>query len=87
MRRALKGVTTEWDDLAEVLGLPCPEIDTIRANNPNDVKQCLKKVIEAWLMKKGDEPSWTNLCTALKDPLVDRKDIASSIEKQFIHSR
>ena len=86
MRRALKGVTTEWDDLAEVLGLPYSEVKAIKANNPNDVKQCLKEVVEAWLMKKGDEPSWTNLCTALKDPLVDRKDIASSIEKQFIHS-
>ena len=84
MRRALKGVTTEWNNLALVLGLSYSVISAIKSNNPTDVNQCVLEVIHAWLTKKGDDPSWTNLYTALRDPLVNRKDIASSIENQFM---
>ena len=86
MRLALQGITKEWDDLAEALGLPDSDIDAIKINNPSDVKQCVKEVVDQWLKGKGSEsPSWTNLCTALKDPLVNRKDLASNIEKNMNH--
>ena len=38
MRLALRGITKEWDELAEALGL---HIDVIKTDNPSDVKQCL----------------------------------------------
>ena len=82
VRLALQGITKEWDDLAEALGLPDSDIDVIKTNNPSDVKQCVKEVVDQWFKGKGSEPpSWTHLCTALRDSLVNRKDIALKIEK------
>ena len=86
MRLALQGITKEWDDLAGALGLPHSDIDAIKTNNPSDMKQCVKEVVDQWLEGKGSEsPSWTNLCMALRDPLVNRKDFASNIEKKYMH--
>lgn len=85
MKLALKGITKEWDDLAEALGLPDSEIDAIKADNPHDVKQCLKEVVDGWFKLKGSRPpSWIDLCTALRDDLVNRKDIALNIEKSYL---
>ena len=82
MKLALQGITKEWDDLAEALGLPDSDIDAIKTDNPSNVKQCVKEVVDQWFKGKGSEsPSWTNLCTALRDSLVNRNDIASKIEK------
>ena len=85
MKVALKGITTEWDDLAEVLGLPESDIDTIASNHSSDVRKRVKEVIKCWFQGKGSVPlSWTNLCTALRDPLVNREDIASTIERSHL---
>ncbi len=86
VRRALKGIVSEWDDLGEVLGLPHHEVKHIKANCPRDVKECLKEVIEKWLEGRGSglHPSWKSLCQALRDPLVARPDLASSIEQTYL---
>lgn len=79
-------IVGEWDNLGEALGLSHSVIEAIEADNPNNVKQCLKKMVDAWLERKGTQPpSWTNLCKALRDPLVAHEDIASRIERnQYI---
>ena len=84
MKLALLDIVKEWDELGEALGLPHSVIKAIKADNPNNVKQCLKEMVDAWLERKGTQPlSWTNLCKALRDPLVARSDVASSIETQY----
>ena len=86
VRRALQGIVSEWDDLGEVLGLSHDEVKSIRVNYPKDVKECLKEVIGKWLEGKGsgEPPSWKSLCKALRDPLVERKDLASRIEQTYL---
>ncbi len=85
IRRALKDIVSGWDDLGVVLGLPYNEVKLIKVNNPKDVKECLKEVIEKWLEGKGsgEPPSWKSLCQALKDQIVSRPDVASSIERTY----
>ena len=62
--------------------MPHSNIEAIKANNPKNVKQCLKEVVNGWLKMKGSEaPSWINLCKALRDPLVKREDVALDIER------
>ncbi len=77
VRRALDGIVCGWDDLGVVLGLPHQEVKSIKVNYPKDVK-------ERWLEGKGSPPSWLSLCKALKDPLVSRPDVASSIEQTYL---
>ena len=86
MKIALKGIIKEWQNLAEALGLPSEEIIAIKANNPSDVKQCVNEVVDGWFKWKAEKkPSWSNLYEALKDPTVNRKDIASEIKNIYMH--
>ncbi len=76
-------IAKEWDDLGEALGLPHSLIQIIKADHPSDVRQCMKEVVNAWFENKGDPPSWKSLCEALRDPLVERNDVALNIEKKY----
>ncbi len=86
VRRALVGIVSGWDDLGVVLGLPYHEVKSIKLNFPKDVQECLKEVIGKWFEGKGsgEPPSWLSLCKALRDPLVSRSDVASSIEQTYL---
>ena len=85
MSRALQGIGIEWQGLAIVLGLPRLDINVIKLQYPSNVRLCVHEVVAQWFKGKGSEsPSWTSLCTALRDPLVNRKDIASRIENEYI---
>ncbi len=54
-------------------------------NYPKDVKKCLKEIIRKWLEGKGSgPPSWKSLCEALRHPLIERGDVASKIEKEYV---
>ena len=71
MRTTLIDMVNEWEDLGVVMG-------------PNDINGCMRELIKQWLKMKGSQPpSWSSLCTALRNPLVNRKDIASSIEQKY----
>ncbi len=78
-------ITEEWYDLGEALGLPTHVVKTIRTNHPGNVRRCRNEVVDAWFEKKGNPPSWNNLCEALKKPLIDLKDIVSSIETKYLY--
>ena len=81
VKTALIGIVKEWRDLAAALGLSDADAEKIRHDN-NDTDGCMRDLIEQWLQTKGSQPpSWSSLCTALRDPLVNRKDIASNIER------
>lgn len=84
VRQALCEITKEWDELAEALGLPYEEVEVIRKDNPKDVRRCLREVIDKWFeIQVRPSPSWSALCVALKQPLVNRNDIASRIERKY----
>ena len=85
MRTALVKLTKEWENLGLVLGLKDSTLREIRANNQQDVKQCLYEVIDRWLERRGQgQVSWTVLCEALRSELVSRSDIATEIEEKYL---
>ena len=68
-----------WDDLGIALGVRVAELDEIKTNN-STVRARMKAALLAWLQGRGKDRSWKSLCEALRDPLVGRPDIASTIE-------
>ena len=68
---------TKWPDLGLSLGLPQPEISSIRAKNTSDPHQCLLDCLTWWLKSKRTLPQI--LANAI-DSLHDTK-AADSIRK------
>lgn len=80
----LIGLNKEWNSFGMALELEYREIQEIESNHPGDVKKCLARVIEEWLKQKGKEVSWKTVYEALKDPLVNRPDIAEEINHCYL---
>ena len=82
-RQAVIDITTKWELFAAALGFNRVDIVVISKNYSHNVADCLTEVIHGWFRGKGGEVSWENLCEALRDPTVDRKDLAMEIEKKY----
>ena len=81
---ALVNITKEWRNLGLALGIKFHTIEEIEANNSQDVKKCLAKVVDSWLGGSGDQPSWSGLCNALRSELVKRTTVANEIQEKYI---
>ena len=66
------------------LGIEYHTIQEIEANHPKDVKKCLEEVIDSWLRGSKEQPSWSALCTALRNKLVGRCTLANEIEQKYV---
>ena len=61
----------QWDDLGLQLGIVQVKLNEIRANNPQNVKNCLKDCLTLWLQRdydteEYDKPTMESLAGALR---------------------
>jgi hypothetical protein len=47
-------ISSQWRSIGVQLGVPYHELDTIQANNPHMVQNCLSRVFNWWLKNKQD---------------------------------
>ena len=62
-----------WKGVGEALRLSPDLLNTIEANHPTNVKECLSAVLTGWLKKNYNtscfgSPSWKLLVAAVADP-------------------
>ena len=77
------GITKEWRSFAVALELNQADIAAISGNYSHNVADCLSEVIKLWFQENGKKVSWENLCKALRDPMVNRRDLAEKIEEKY----
>ena len=53
-------------------------LDVIKENHPGDVDKCTAEMLNSWLNRKC-EASWNLLLTALREPHIKLKPLASAI--------
>ena len=80
--KELVEINREWSSLALALKILPYQIEEIEANYPNSIRKCREKMVDKWF-QRDSELSWNSLCVALRDPLVDRHDIARRIELKY----
>ena len=75
----------DWMDLGLSLGLHQPTLDIIATENTNDVKGCMRAMLQAWLKWEDNvdtpefgRPSWKRLIDAIR---LDNKQLADQIQK------
>ena len=79
---ALWDAKCKWYNLGLELGLDRSTLDTISANQREQVEDCFREVLSKWLDLVT--PSWKALVKALRAPTVDFLRIASEIESKYI---
>lgn len=76
-------ILERWDDLGMALEIKMSELTVIKKEN-STLRERMKEMLLVWLRGRGKNPSWQTLCNALKDRLVERDDIARSIERTVL---
>ena len=71
VRSQLLEVAVKWRDIGLELGLSDPQLERIRANNRDDVTDCLTAMLRDWLNRsynttRHGEPSWERLSEAVR---------------------
>ena len=62
----------QWKDLGLKLGIKSPKLNSIEANNPRNVKACLRECLTLWLRWNFDieqlgKPTMESLAAAVKE--------------------
>ena len=71
-----------WYSLGGSLGLDNDTRNAINIKHPGDAQSCLEEMI-AKRLQSGGSLSWKDLCNSLRNPTVNRNDVATEIEHQI----
>ena len=71
VRTNLVEVEIKWRNIGLALGLRDPDLETVQANNREDVASCLTDMLRIWLngaynTTKNGKPSWQKLSKAVR---------------------
>jgi hypothetical protein len=73
-----------WNSIGIQLGLSPDQVATIRADS-SDVEECLRKILQKWY-DMTPNPSWGQVITALRAPLLGEMKLAKELEQKMVIS-
>ena len=81
---------TKWEFLGLELGLCHSTLETIKINERGQVKQCMMRMLVAWLKKTDNVscchgPSWQQLIESLR--AIEENSLADDIERRLLNKR
>ena len=64
-------IAKDWKPLGQALRLRAADLDIIASKHPNDIQECLRDTLLAWLLQRYDvqrfgSPSWSSLSKAIE---------------------
>ena len=77
---------SRWFELGLALGLIAPLLEDIRKTHKDDVSECRRGMLGAWLSQRDHAhiPSWKTLCDALRSPVVGNNGLANRIQRTYL---
>ena len=75
-------IGAEWKELARRLGMKPCDIDRFKNDNPNNLKDQIFAMLNAWFRMHAEDPQWlTKLVKALKD--AHRTDLTNNVKDMY----
>ncbi|XP_064383883.1 uncharacterized protein LOC135332896 [Halichondria panicea] len=74
-------VRSKWRSFGLELDLDPPSLEAIDTRYRGDPSECFRAILEMWLQKDKDSPSFPTLLSALRSPPVGYAGLARTIEK------
>ena len=75
-------ISHQWYDLGLQLRLEEGTLKTIKSDNPESSKHCLREMLSTWL-KIDSRLSWETMCAALRSRTVGAEKLASDLEAKY----
>ena len=82
---AIYTVQHKWYYIGLELNIPYHTLDSIKAQCPNNIEDCLTEMLKRWLTSISPPPTWSGLVQALSSAPVGEQRLAEEIRKQYCH--
>ena len=81
----IQKLSSDWNKMANLLGLPSEVVSTIKRDYPKDSEQACREAFHKWLDGEGcQQITWEELIELLRD--ARRSTLAQQLEKLAISS-
>ena len=74
---------SKWYYIGLELGVEASELDAIKKDNPDAVKDCYLETLKCWLKGVAPKPTWTALAEALASDMVDEVGLAEKLREKY----
>ena len=71
----------KWKIIGIELGIPPDTLEAISRDHPQSINNCFLEMISEWL-RNSREPTWEDLISALKSPLVEQQTLSAELENK-----
>ena len=74
---------SKWYYIGLKLGVEASELDAIKKDNPEAVKDCYLEALKCWLKGVAPKPTWAALAEALASDMVDEGGLAEKLREKY----
>ena len=74
---------SKWYYIGLKLGVEVSELDAIKIDNAEAVKDCYLEMLKCWLKGVAPEPTWAALAEALASDMVDEGGLAEKLKSRY----
>ena len=74
---------SKWYYIGLELGVEASELDAIKKDNPEAVKDCYLEALKCWLKGVAPIPTWAVLAEALASDMVDEGGLAEKLREKY----
>lgn len=84
--RELQPVKRKWYIIGTKLNFSKLRLNLIKIEHKDSTDKCLESLCEEWVESASKEATWVEVVGALRSNLVDEKDLADILEREFCWS-
>ena len=77
---------SKWYYIGLKLGMEASELDAIKKDNAEAVKDCYLEALKCWLKGVAPKPTWAALAEALASDMVDEGGLAEKLREKYCPS-
>ena len=74
---------SKWYYIGLKLGVEASELDAIKKDNPEAVKDCYLEALKCWPKGVVPKPTWAALAEALTSDMVDEGGLAEKLREKY----
>ena len=79
VQKAIWESRTDWYDIGLGLLVSPDTLDAIQKDHRDISKTCFREMLKVWLRRAEPKPTWTELATVLRSPMVGYEHLAEQL--------
>ena len=74
---------SQWFMIGIGLGVDPSTLDAIRCESNNQINECFSKMLHSWLQQGNPQPTWSQMISVLRSPIVGYMQLAEQLSSKL----